>query len=140
MKKFVFAAVATVISAQSFASEGNLRFVAVDNSPFSSICVIAAEQGVAAARKSAPREFNQDIKCNGQAISQFARQFRADAPVQASNVVYQFVVADERPESMLCKQAVSAGVESLGLTRRQMDGIFCNGVRLTSFAKAYQAN
>lgn len=140
MKKFVFVALVTAVSASASASEETLRFVAVDSSPFSSICVVAAEQGVVAARKSAPREFKSDILCNGQAIAEFARKFKLSETSQPSAAVYKFVVADERPESMLCQQAVASGVASLGLTRREMDGIYCNGMRLTSFARAYQPN
>ncbi|MDF2177209.1 hypothetical protein P2G88_03000 [Aliiglaciecola sp. CAU 1673] len=137
MKKFVFAALVAAFSASSLASKDNVRFVAVDDSLFSNICVVAAQEGVIAARKVAPREFNESIRCNGQTINTFARQYtKADS----APIAYKFVLADERPESMLCKQAVSEGVESLGLTRGELDNIFCNGVRLTTFAKAYQAN
>lgn len=137
MKKCVFALLSTLLSANALASKDNLRFVAADDSVFSNICVVAASEGVIAARKMAPREFSEDIRCNGRNIAAFSRQFSKN---ERAEVSYRFVLADARPESLLCKQAVSEGVASLGLTRQELDNIYCNGVRLTSFVKAYQAN
>ncbi|MFC6438732.1 hypothetical protein [Bowmanella sp. JS7-9] len=133
MKK-VLAVVAMLVSASVNASE--VRYVPVDESIYSNLCVVAAVQGLQAAQQQGGAEFDATIRCNGKLIADFARKIKVAAePVLP--VTYKVIAANDQPESALCVRAVKEGVGALQLPREELNNIYCNGRTLPNFARTY---
>ena len=81
MKK-LFLVAATLLSANVFALSSDFKFVPANDSQPTNLCVIAAQDGIAAAKRVARQAgifsdiaFNM-TECNGQNIRRFAAQFK----------------------------------------------------------------
>lgn len=136
MKTSLIALSALLVSLNSVATENNYSFVASDESEYSNMCVIAAEQGLDAAKKHAANFDNSTI-CNGVSITKFAKKYSAKAQQPARFAAVKIVAADSNVESQLCAQAAKSGIASLGLAQWKIRDIYCNGQTISRFARSY---
>jgi len=148
MKKLLTLALAALFTAQSFAAT-DTKFVALDQTLETNLCVIAAKQGYQAAKDTAAQfeNFNKSqfkaTVCNGVNIQHFASQFeKAKQEVVATEVeqvVYRFKPVDDTYASRFCAIAAKQGLQqAISLGGRQVKGLICNGKTISSFARKYQ--
>lgn len=141
MLKSLIAVSLIAASSHAVAQANTDKFFTVDNSIDSKICLTAAEQGFAAARKFANSNglyisrFDTNFYCNGQPIDQFAAKFAKNNAVDVVNTPkVSFYAADTNAESNLCIKALEEGLTSLK-TNRQLKSLECNGVKVEQFIK-----
>ncbi len=120
---------------QSNAAE--TRYVAKDQSIYSQMCVAAATHGLQAAKQLGKEHYDGTIICNGKLITKFASQ--PQQTITAVEKQYKFVNADNRPESALCLKAAKDGIESLQMSPKALENIYCNGRTLSRFVRVYSA-
>lgn len=146
MKNVLIAAL-VLFTTNVFATSNNVKFVAVDQEAASDICIIAAQEGISAARKAAlgvakftSEEFN-GTTCNGKNIRRFALQFKADKQEVAEiakNVEYRFKPLDDSRATQLCKVAAEDGFEAaVKVGGTDVRELFCNGERINRFARRF---
>ena len=133
MKK-VLLALSVLWAMNVHASE--VRYVPVDESVYSNLCVVAAVQGLDAARQQGAEHFAPTIRCNGKSIADFALKVVEKAEPSLP-VNYKFVAANQRAESAVCALAAEQGLQALDMPRRQMENIYCNGRKLETFVKVF---
>lgn len=82
IKSIVLTLSLSVLSLSAFASQNQVKLVAGDLNPETSLCLIAAESGVKAARRAASK-MDQKIEfveyttyCNGVTLKKFAKQYQ----------------------------------------------------------------
>lgn len=143
MKKLLTLTAITLFSAQSFAAN-NAKFVAVDKTMESNLCVVAAQQGYQVAKETAEQftnfnrvQFNSTI-CNGVSIKRFAKKFQVqDNTVE--QVVYRFKPSDDSHESRFCAIAAEKGLQAaVNLGGKDVKNFICNGKDIAYFARKYQ--
>lgn len=147
MKK-LFLAAATLLSANSFAMSTDYKFVAVNDTQVTNLCVIAAEQGISAAKKAArltgiysTGAFNS-TECNGTSIRRFAAQFKTSSELveetQVEQVNYVFKAKLQNDATQLCvlaaKEGLNAAIEAGG---ESVMSYTCNGINIKRFARRY---
>lgn len=117
------------------AAPSHYSFVAVDNNVHSNLCVIAAQQGLAQAKKSPA--YTNTILCNGISIDRFATKYNVETSTmsEVKPVNVKIVAADDKPESQLCAKAAQQGVSALGMNNFQLEALYCNGRPVSSFVK-----
>lgn len=145
MKKLVSIVAALLLTPQAFASE-NTKFVAVDQTLESNLCVVAAKQGYNAAMDTAKtfssfnkQEFNA-IVCNGKRIFHFARQYQnAKQAETVKQITYRFKTLDNSTESRMCAVAAEEGLDkAISLGGKEVKQFVCNGKSIAYFARMYQ--
>ncbi|MBU2882554.1 hypothetical protein KO525_08575 [Psychrosphaera sp. B3R10] len=144
MKK-LFLAAATLMSANSFAMSTDYKFVAVNDTQVTNLCVIAAEQGISAAKKAArfsglntDGAFNS-TECNGTSIRRFAAKFKTQVEqVEAEQVEYVFKAKVQDDASQICvlaaEEGINAAIKAGGL---EVTSYICNGINIKRFARKY---
>lgn len=139
MKTTLIALAALTLSATASASPANYKFVALDDSASTNICIASALLGLDAAKEIAAGDFSKRTLCNGMYISSFAAKYSQPAKVSVEEAAtkVKFVAADNNDASLLCVKAANQGVKALGLNRQEMQEISCNGRNIVRFAKAY---
>ncbi|WP_438865362.1 hypothetical protein [Neptunicella sp.] len=135
MKTTLIALTTFAISMNAMASQASYSFVPVDQSVYSNLCVVAAQQGIETA-KTKFADFSHNTLCNGMKIGKFARKYNTIAQEVAPAAI-KMVAADEKPESQLCVKAAEQGIETLGLSRWKMNDLYCNGQSIKKFVKSY---
>lgn len=137
MKKLALGISLLVMSQGAFALSENAKFVAVDSSLESSFCVVAATQGYDAAKAAAKSVDGYKAhllhltSCNGVSIREFANSTKA---VVSKSI--KVVPADTSDESKMCALAAQQGAKAvLKQFSSKANGIVCNGLTLTAFAK-----
>lgn len=137
MKKLALGISLLVMSQGAFALSENAKFVAVDSSLESSFCVVAATQGYDAAKAAAESVDGYKAhllhltSCNGVSIREFALSTKTvvSKPVKV-------VPADASDESKLCALAAQKGAKAVfEQFSAKANGIVCNGLTITAFAK-----
>ena len=122
------------------ASNSNVKFVSLDSSAESKICVLAATDGYRAAKKQAEKMTNvyaHNITCNGQNIRDFSNSFKSQ-PAKAIEKSVFIKPANKSIESQICAQAVKTGIESVvGSTKYDVNEMVCNGLSIRQFVKRY---
>lgn len=150
MKK-LFLVAATLLSANVFALSSDFKFVPLNDSQPTNLCVIAAQDGIVAAKRSARQAgifsdiaFNM-TECNGQSIRRFASQFKQTneeletQSEKSSQVNYEFKVIDQAEPSLVCKIAAEQGLrQALRVGGEVAVGYVCNGVTIQRFARLYK--
>ena len=142
MKKPLTFASIMLFSSQVLASS-NTQFVAVDTTLETNLCLVAATQGIDAARNTvdelSKHEF-EAIICNNKSIVRFASQHRTKSIKNADTKVtaYKFKTLDNSVETQLCAVAAQQGIEKARLIGgRNFKNIVCNGRSIAYFAKKY---
>ncbi|GAA6206192.1 MULTISPECIES: hypothetical protein [Thalassotalea] len=140
MKNLLAVLSLVLFTSSASASSSNVKFVSLDNTAESKICVLAATNGYRAAIKQAEKMNNvhaYNITCNGQNIRDFSNSFKAQ-PVKAIEKSVFIKPANNSIESMICAQAVKNGLDSVvGKTKYDVNEMVCNGLRISQFVKRY---
>jgi hypothetical protein len=146
MKKLVSIVAALLVTFQASASE-NTKFVAVDQTLESNLCVVAAKEGYNAAKDTAKtfssfnkQEFNA-IVCNGKRIFHFAKYYenikQQSQPIK--QVTYRFKILDDTTPSRMCAIAAEQGLDkAVLLGGKEVKQFVCNGKSIAYFARKYQ--
>lgn len=149
MKKLFLAAATTLLSANSFAMSSDYKFVAVNDTQVTNLCVVAAEQGIVAAKKAARRSgiysdvaFNA-TQCNDMSIRRFAAKFSSEQATNVdttvNDVTYIFKTKDAAPASEVCKIAAESGMsEAIKAGGLEVTSYVCNGLGIQRFARKYK--
>lgn len=143
MKKLLTLTAITLFSAQAF-SATDAKFVAVDKTLESNLCVVAAQQGYQVAKDTAEQfsnfnrfQFNSTI-CNGVSIKRFAKKFEVKRTT-VEQVVYRFKPSDDSEESRFCAIAAEQGLQAaVSLGGKDVKNFICNGKDIAYFARKYQ--
>ncbi|QOL25424.1 hypothetical protein LP316_14165 [Thalassotalea sp. LPB0316] len=142
MKKLFALVIVSIASTQAFALSSNVKMVALDDSPATNLCIVAAEQGYQAAKKVAVTQFSDANKelshmtCNGKTLKRFASEVQKKALPEQPEVVKvkKFIPANNDDASNLCITALNQGIESIQ-DEKVLSDLYCNGVIVTKFAK-----
>jgi hypothetical protein len=140
MKSLLVVLSLVLFTSTASASSSNVKFVSLDNSAESKICIVAAENGYRAAKKQVDKMSNVyafNITCNGQSMRSFSETFKSpvEKAVQKSVLVKP---ANNAIESQICVQAVQKGLESVvNTTTYNVKEMVCNGLSITEFVKRY---
>ena len=122
------------------ASNSNVKFVSLDNTAESKLCVFAAENGYRAARKQIGKMNNvsvYSITCNGQSMRSFSNTFKPQ-PIKTIEKSVVIKPANKSLESKVCAQAVKTGIESVvNSTNYDVNEMVCNGLSIRRFVKLY---
>ena len=130
MKNILLALAIILFASTAQASTANKKFVSIDNTVASNLCVIAAKDGYKAAVDHAKISGEIDLKrmiCNGKSIKRFAKFF------QVKEILV--VPANNSFESNICAQAVKNGLESV--SSDDINQTICNGQQIVHFVKRY---
>ena len=140
MKNLVAALTVLLFAGAAQASTSSVKFVSVDNSLESKLCVIAAEQGYNAALNYADKADAKHVKtmsCNGKNIKRFSQSYQVEA-VTAKTIVV--VPANNNAESKICAQAVQHGLAFVTESANSdVSQTVCNGQKITQFVKQYSS-
>jgi hypothetical protein len=114
------------------------KFVSIDNSIASNLCVIAAENGYKKASSHAKKygkNYISTMTCNGKSIQQFSKSFEVK---EVSSKEVLVVPANNSIESNLCALAVKDGLKSvISTTDSDVSQTICNGQQIAHFVKRY---
>ena len=143
MKKQLLLTALTLFTTQAL-SANNTKFVAVDTSLETNLCLVAAQQGYQVAKDTAEQfthfnrvQFNSTI-CNGVSIKQFAKKF-AVKDIAVERVNYRFKPSDDSNESRFCAIAAEQGLQAaVNLGGKDVKNFICNGKDIAYFARKYQ--
>ena len=148
MKNLFTAALLTLASSQVFAAPSDYKFVALDQTDATELCLSAATVGYYETKKIARTSslFNEvefiTTKCNGMSIRQFAKKYTeiANVPEQSVNTVaYEFKAVDNTEASQICTVAAKEGMrKAINLGGVEAKFITCNGLRIESFARKFK--
>ncbi|WP_286235105.1 hypothetical protein [Thalassotalea sediminis] len=138
MKKLVLGFSLLLTATAANAISDNAKFVGVDKSLETSLCVTAVTKGFSAAYQEAltvSKTYAQTLhmnSCNGVSIKQFA----SPAINTVKTKVVKIVPADQSAESKLCVLAAQEGYKALlKKHNKALERIVCNGKEIKSFAK-----
>lgn len=149
MKKLILVA-ATTLSLNVMASSSQYRFVGVDETVATQVCLSAATKGINAAKATAKAQniaWNDalSITCNNDSLKVFARKYQA---AQTKNVttaatssndpvkVRSFVLADQSLATKLCAIAAQHGFKAAQEQGGSLSSdIICNGKDIRTFAR-----
>ncbi|MCP4321295.1 MAG: hypothetical protein GY787_05495 [Alteromonadales bacterium] len=136
MKNLVIALAALLLI--STASTSIKKFISVNNTIASNLCVIAAENGYGAAVNQAKLSGEKDIKavtCNGKSIRDFSKRPQVEETISKDVLV---IPADNSFESNLCAQAVKYDIKAVSSTTDvDVNQTICNGQQIHYFVKQY---
>lgn len=150
MKNVFTALLLTLASSQAFAAQNDYKFVALDNTDATSVCLTAAKVGYYQAKKIArvAPSFNEvefiTTKCNGLSIRQFANKYAQSQLVSSdtnkqNQVAYQFKAVDNSEASQICAFAAKEGFrKAINANGEDTKYITCNGLRIESFARKFK--
>ncbi len=146
MKNLLTAVLLTLTSSQAFATQADVKFVGVDTTEATNLCLSAAKVGYYKAKKMAKSSvmFNEvefaSTQCNGLPIRQFARKYQmAESTTTEKVISYQFKTVDNTQESQICAVAAKDGLkQALNIGGAQARFIVCNGLRIESFARKFR--
>lgn len=138
-----------LFSSQAFALSNDFKFVAIDETSATNVCLVAAEQGLEAAQKVAKKAGNYNLydlqatSCNGVNIKRFARKYKqkgADVTaLESTKVIYQFKALDNTQATQVCAIAAQQGIkQARKFAGLEAEYITCNGKSLLSFARKYK--
>ena len=138
-----------LFSSQASALSSDFKFVGIDKTSATNVCLIAAEEGFNAAQKAAKQapDYNlydlEATSCNGVNIKRFARKYKLNTvevtPVVSTKVIYQFKKLDDSQATQVCAIAAQQGVkQAREVAGIEAEYITCNGKSLTRFARKYK--
>lgn len=140
MKSLLVVLSLVLFTSTASASSSNVKFVSLDNTAESKICVYAAENGYRAAKKQVEKMHNVyafNITCNGQSMRSFSKTFKSQ-PKKVTEKSVLVKPANNALESKLCAQAVKTGIESVAnSTTYNVNEMVCNGLSISKFVERY---
>ena len=140
MKNLLVVFSLVLFTSTASASSSNVKFVSLDNTAESKICVFAAENGYRAAKKQVEKMHNIyafNITCNGQSMRSFSNTFNSQ-PEKAVKKSVLVKPANNSLESKICAKAVQTGIESVAKsTKYDVNEMVCNGLSISKFVERY---
>jgi hypothetical protein len=146
---FILPAMVTILSTLSFsASSHNTVYTAGDDSTESTLCVIAANEGIGAAKSYARNErinfarIEQTVSCDGLTIYEMARKAQTDQYAQHDvtqvelDKRFVFVATNDDADTQLCIDAAKQGVQSGAYAFAVRKKIACNGQNVEQFVRS----
>ena len=138
MKNVVIALAVFLFTSAAQASTTIKKFVSLDDTVASNLCVIAAEDGYKKAVDHAKQYGENYIKamtCNGKGIQRFSKSFEMK---EVSSKEVLVIPANNSIESNLCALAVKDGLKSvISSTDIDVSQTICNGQQIAHFVKRY---
>jgi len=138
MKNIVIALAVFLFTSAAQASTTIKKFVSIDNTVASNLCVIAAEDGYKEAvnhAKQYGKNYIAAMTCNGKGIQRFSKSFEVK---EVSSKEVLVVPANNTIESNLCALAVKDGLKSvISNTDFDVSQTICNGQQIAHFVKRY---
>ena len=123
----------------SITAQASTAFVSANNSAESKICVVASEEGLAAARKTANKlgitisRFSPSLLCNGEDIRKVAARAEREATKKSQKQV-ALVAKNQTLETSLCLKAAKEGLKEIGSKARTLR---CNDVPVSDFVREF---
>jgi hypothetical protein len=146
---FILPAMVTILSTLSFSAfSHNTVYTAGDDSTESTLCVIAANEGISAAKSYARNErinfarIKQTVSCDGLTIHEMARKAQADQYGQhemAQDDIQQrilFIATNDDADTQLCIEAAKRGTQSGAYALAVRKNIACNGQGVAKFVRS----
>lgn len=140
-------AVLSLACASTFASE--VVFKAANNNIATQACVLAATQGMDAAKELVESNdinfnlFRTTVSCNQMSLTTFAKAYAkqnivdASEENEASNVV-KLVAKTQNAESQLCLDAVFMGIDKARAKHKINGSVICNDQELSRFVRTFK--
>ncbi|MBD1583513.1 exonuclease III [Pseudoalteromonas sp. S16_S37] len=119
-----------------------VEYTPVNASAESKVCVIAAQQGLSAARTEAQKHgifisrFSQTLVCNGKDVREIAKQADQSINTLVENKV-ALIAKTLSAETELCIKAAKDGVASIALHGHKARSLRCNDMPVKEFVKQY---
>ncbi|MBQ4850074.1 exonuclease III [Pseudoalteromonas sp. MMG012] len=140
MFKFIslVVAVSTTLSVQA----EKVQYTQGDASVASKVCVIAAEQGLSAARAAASQHgihisrFSASVLCNGEDIRDVAKKVNNDTRSDAKKVALYAKTSTSATE--LCIKAAKNGLSSISKYGHKARSLRCNDVPVREFVRKFE--
>lgn len=138
MKSFITTALFIASFGSQAALSSDVKFVAADTSKDTNVCLVALNEGLAAAeqyigvRGEAALEITS---CNGVSVYQFVKKYKVEKikPVK----VVKYVPANSSQASELCVIAKEQGLDAVvKVIGQKAKNIYCNGTSIKNFARA----
>jgi hypothetical protein len=146
---FILPAMATILSTLSFSAfSHNTVYTAGDDSTESTLCVIAANEGIDAAKSYARNErinfthIEQTVSCDGLTIREMARKSQANQYAQHGvaqvelDKRFVFVATNDDADTQICIKAAKQGVQSGAYAIAVRRKIACNGQNVEQFVRS----
>ena len=137
MKNVVIALAVFLFASAAQASTTIKKFVSLDDTVASNLCVIAAEDGYKKAVDHAKQYGENYIKamtCNGKGIQRFSKSFEIK---EVSSKEVLVIPANNSIESNLCALAVKDGLKLvISSTDIDVSQTICNGQQIAHFCEA----
>jgi len=149
MKSLLLTGSLLLLSSQAQAFTKNYKFVGVNESEATTLCLTAASEGLEAAKALAAKSNRYSASefytttCNGENISRFSKKYQkqvssVEQPVKTAKVEYQFKAVDNNDATLLCTLAAEQGFQFvLQQQGYKAKSIYCNGVQIQRFARRF---
>jgi hypothetical protein len=138
MKNVIIALAVFLFTSAAQASTTIKKFVSLDDTVASNLCVVAAEDGYKKAvdhAKQYGKNYITTMTCNGKSIKRFSKSFEVK---EVSSKEVLVVPANNSIESNLCALAVKDGLKSvISTTDIDVSQTICNGQQIAHFVKRY---
>lgn len=139
----MFKSLSLVVALSTITSvSAQVEYSAANASPESKVCVIAAQQGLSAARTEAQKyginisRFSKTLVCNGEDVRDIAKQ-AALAKAQTQDTAVALVAKTASTETELCIKAAKNGVASIAIHGHKARSLRCNNLPVREFVKQY---
>ncbi|BBN81383.1 hypothetical protein PA25_13680 [Pseudoalteromonas sp. A25] len=139
----MFKSLSLIIALSTVTSvSAKVDYTAANASPESQICVIAAQEGLSAARTEAQKHgifisrFSKTLVCNGTDVREIAKQAGENSKGSAQKKV-ALIAKTSTAETELCIKAAKDGVASIALHGHKARSLRCNDMPVKEFVKQY---
>ncbi|CAM4169862.1 exonuclease III [Pseudoalteromonas byunsanensis] len=139
----MFKSLSLVVALSTITSvSAQVEYSAANASPESKVCVIAAQQGLSAARTEAQKyginisRFSKTLECNGEDIRDIAKQ-AGFVEAQTQDKAVALVAKTASAETELCIKAAKDGVASIAVHGHKARSLRCNNLPVKEFVKQY---
>jgi len=145
MNKLLLSLTSVFLLSNSQVNAQSYEFELVEIDLESQICIVAAEQGIKAAKDLASKNgiylssYNNDFYCNTKTLNKFIKQYgKVNTKITLNeNKETQLYAADENMESDLCIKAVELGLEAVKAQHNNISSIRCNGKSIKQFVNKF---
>ena len=138
-----------LLTSQAQAFTKNFKFVGVNESEATTLCLTAASEGLEAAKTLAAQSARYSVSefysttCNGENISRFSKKYQkqtsnVEKAVKTAKAEYQFKALDNNDATLLCTLAAEQGFQAvLQQQGYKAKSIYCNGMQIQRFARRF---
>ena len=141
MKALTVSAVTMALAMSAAPAAAKIKFVGMDETQTTRLCVTAADQGLNAALKLADSLGikHLDAKytvCNGEKLVHFAGKYQQGSA--RTEPIYKVIAKNDNTASQICADAVSHSLEYAEEKYGDISNVICNGRKIAYFVKRYQ--